>query len=189
MFTWLENVSNTVTCNVELAADLANKLGYPFGLKDYYGYVQTHRQKYDKNWLVRSLLLSKIIISASLSFFGPLCLFVCLCLVVDKIKIWSKWIYTHTKTIFWYGLRDYQICYYVKELYNVKNKWNCFAGNVLKRNLNNTKATVNAKIPSAALISIRATCWECETVGTMNQSRYISMHRGCPWNSQACEAV
>ena len=31
------------------------------------------------------------------------------------------------------------MCYFVKELHNVKSKWNCFAGNVLKRDLNNKK--------------------------------------------------
>ena len=50
------------------------------------------------------------------------------------------------------------------------------------------KAMVNAKIPSAAEISIRAMCWNWETVGTVKQSRYISMCRGwIPWNRQACE--
>ena len=53
-----------------------------------------------------------------------------------------------------------------------------------------TRATVNAKIPLAAQMSICATHWDCETVGTMKQSRYICMHRVWrPWNSQACEAV
>ena len=53
-----------------------------------------------------------------------------------------------------------------------------------------TRATVNAEIPSTAYISMRATCWDRETVGTVKPSRYISMHKGWrPWNSQACEAV
>ena len=33
-------------------------------------------------------------------------------------------------------------------------------------------------------------CWDCETVRTMKQSRYINTCRGWrPWNTQACEAV
>ena len=49
---------------------------------------------------------------------------------------------------------------------------------------------VNAEIPSAAWISIRAKCWDCETVRTVRQSRYISMYRRWrPWNKHPCEAV
>ena len=53
-----------------------------------------------------------------------------------------------------------------------------------------TRATVNADIPSAVQIRIRATYWDCETVGTVKQSMYIIMRKGWkPWNSQACEVV
>ena len=53
-----------------------------------------------------------------------------------------------------------------------------------------TRATLNAKIPSAAWISIHAEGWDCETVRTVKQSRYLSMCRWWrPWNSLAREAV
>ena len=50
-----------------------------------------------------------------------------------------------------------------------------------------TRVTLNAEIPLAALISIRAEGWDCETVRTVKLSRYIRGWRS--WNNQAREAV